>query len=65
MAEKQCVVCGLGSHRADWTSKANPACDSHTAEQVKAAIAALQPAQQVATPPPATPPVAKPPLLKI
>jgi len=39
-AEKFCVVCGLGSHRADWQTRDNPACDSHSQEEVAAAIKA-------------------------
>ncbi len=37
LVEKKCVVCGLGSHRADWLSKTNPACDHHSADEVEAA----------------------------
>lgn len=37
MLERHCVVCGLGSTRSDWQSSTKPACDSHTAEEIKAA----------------------------
>lgn len=37
--EKTCIVCGLKSHRADWASKTNPACDSHTGEEIQSALA--------------------------
>ena len=43
LVEKTCVVCGLKSHRLDWQEKANPACDTHTPEEVKAALAKLAP----------------------
>lgn len=38
---KKCVVCGLGSNRSDWASRDNPSCDSHSADEVKAALAKL------------------------
>jgi len=38
-----CVVCGQGSHRKDWASLKNPACDSHSKEQIAQAIAAKNP----------------------
>ena len=41
LVEKQCIVCGLASHRSDWASKDNPACDSHSAEEIKAALQKL------------------------
>lgn len=34
----RCVVCNTGSHREDWQGKLNPACDSHTEEEIKAAL---------------------------
>lgn len=37
LVERKCVVCGLGSHRADWQSLTNPHCDSHSEEEVAAA----------------------------
>jgi Immunoglobulin domain/Bacterial Ig-like domain (group 2) len=43
VAERHCVVCGLGSSRGDWTNKANPACDSHTAEEVAKATVGKAP----------------------
>ncbi len=42
--EKFCVVCGQGSHRLDWQSRDNPACDTHSTDEVKAALAKLSPA---------------------
>lgn len=41
--EKFCIVCGQGSHRLDWQSRDNPSCDSHSPEEVKAALAKLKP----------------------
>jgi len=43
VVESKCVVCGQGSSRSDWRDKKNPACDHHTAEEVKEAIAKLTP----------------------
>lgn len=39
--EQYCVVCGAGSHRADWANKSGQyvACDDHTTEEVQKAIA--------------------------
>lgn len=48
---KFCVVCGMGSHRDDWADKPNPACDSHSPAEVKAALAAKKPS----APPPSQP----------
>jgi hypothetical protein len=54
--QKYCVVCGMGSHRADWQSKTGAvACDWHTKDEVSAALAKLNP-----TPPPAPAPPPKP-----
>jgi hypothetical protein len=53
----KCVVCGAGSHREDWQSKANPACDSHTKAEVAVAIAAKNPPPAPVSPPVATPPI--------
>lgn len=52
--EKFCVVCGLGSHRVDWQSRDNPACDGHTQAEVAAAIQAKapKPTKPVAAPTP-------------
>lgn len=61
IVERKCVVCGQGSHRADWASKDYPACDNHTEDEVKAAIAALQPPSPPAVAPqPATPAPSQP-----
>lgn len=39
--EKFCVVCGAGSHRDDWAKQAGPvACDSHSKDEVAAAVKA-------------------------
>lgn len=35
----RCVVCNVGSHRADWVGKSAPACDSHSPAEVAAAVA--------------------------
>jgi hypothetical protein len=51
MEHKKCVVCGLGSSRADWASRDNPSCDGHTAEEVRAALAKLAPAKSSPAPP--------------
>lgn len=38
--QRYCVVCGMGSHRADWIAKQGPvACDSHSKAEVDAALA--------------------------
>jgi hypothetical protein len=34
---KSCIVCGQGSHRADWQGQQYPACDSHTKAEVQLA----------------------------
>lgn len=35
---KNCIVCGVGSHRLDWAKATGPvACDSHGAVEVKTA----------------------------
>ena len=56
-----CVVCGQGSHRKDWIGVKNPACDSHSKEQVAAAIAAKNPTPAPASPGPVLVPKAQPP----
>lgn len=33
-----CIVCGQGSSRDDWQGKPNPACDSHTKQEIADAI---------------------------
>jgi hypothetical protein len=38
MAERRCVVCGASSNRADWQSLDKPACDSHSLEEIAAAL---------------------------
>lgn len=39
--EKFCVVCGAGSHRDDWAKQTGPvACDSHSKDEVAAAVKA-------------------------
>jgi hypothetical protein len=43
IVETKCVVCGLGSHRADWQSAESPHCDHHTDEEVKAASTSKTP----------------------
>lgn len=41
---RNCVVCGLGSHRVDWTRRSKVgnvlyvACDSHTDQEMQAAV---------------------------
>ena len=40
---KFCIVCGTGSHRQDWQSKDNPACDSHSVEEIAKAVADAAP----------------------
>ena len=42
VVEKFCIVCGQGSHRLDWQSRDNPTCDTHSPDEVKAAIARLK-----------------------
>jgi len=52
-AERFCVVCGLGSHREDWASATNPACDSHSKDEVAKAVAAKAKGNGPKTPTPA------------
>jgi hypothetical protein len=40
LVERFCVVCGQGSHRADWQDASAPACDSHSKDEVAAALKA-------------------------
>lgn len=55
LLEKFCIVCGIGSHRLDWQDKAQPACDSHSAAEIQAAIAAKAAKGPQLVPPAATP----------
>ena len=54
--ERYCVVCGMGSSRDDWQGVANPACDNHTPEEVKAAVPVKAPAPNAARKAPPPPP---------
>lgn len=49
LVERKCVVCGQGSHRSDWADKANPACDSHSEEEVRAATSSKSRSESKAT----------------
>jgi hypothetical protein len=62
--EKICIVCGSGSHREDWQSKQYPACDSHSKEEVNAALAKLTPKQVVPSVPTPPPPASVPSVIK-
>lgn len=42
LEQKYCIVCGFGSHRDDWASQDQPACDHHSQGEVDAAKARLK-----------------------
>lgn len=62
--EKFCVVCKAGSHRSDWQAKEFPACDGHSASEVAAAIAKLQPPKPAPPPAPVAPPAQQAPVVQ-
>jgi len=48
--QRYCVVCGIGSHRTTWLKGLGNevACDSHSPEEIKAAVEKKQAASAVA-----------------